>query len=226
MDLVAPHVGRALQLQQRITHVETAGRTLEAALDANGDALLVLNAAGRILSANRAADAELASGRCVATRSGRLIARCANDDAALQSAIRVTAAVTESVALSCPPSVAMRLRHGTIAITCFPLSMRHVEDTRTQSAARVLISISDASKRTQGLAHLLRFLYGLTPTEALLAEGLADGDDLEEIAQRLRMTKGTARIHLRHVFLKTSTRRQAQLVALILRAVPVALMKR
>lgn len=224
MDLVSPHVGRALQLWQRLTRAEAAKRDLETAFDAIGDALLVLDAAGRILSANRAADAELAGGHCVASRSGRLIAVSTNEDAALQAAIRAAAAAIMGVA--CPSPVALRSSQTPIAITCFPLSMRHVADTHMPSAARVLVTISDPNKSLQGLAHLLRLVYGLTPTEALLAEGLAGGDDLDEVAQRLRMTKGTARIHLRHVFVKTDTRRQAQLVALIHRAAPVALMKR
>ena len=225
MDLVAPHVGRALQLRQRLAHAETARRNLEAALDASGDALLVLDATGRILSANRAADAELASARCVVSRSGMLVATSANDDAKLQGAIRSAAAATRGTSPSCCAPVAMRTHHAALTMTCFPLSMRHVEDTRTVATARVLVSITAINRPTPGLAHLLRLLFGLTPTEALLAEGLANGDDLDEVAQRLRMTKGTARIHLRHVFLKTDTRRQAQLVALIHRAVPMSLLK-
>lgn len=226
MDLVSPHVGRALQLRQRLARAEAAKRDLETAFDAIGDALLVLDAAGRILSANRAADAELAGGRCVASRSGRLIAASTNDDAALQAAIRAAAAAAAGTALSCPSPVALRSSQASIAITCFPLPMRRAADTHAPSAARVLVAIGNPDKPPRGLAHLLRLVYGLTPTEALLAEGLAGGGDLDEVAQRLRMTKGTARIHLRHVFLKTDTRRQAQLVALIHRVAPIALMKR
>lgn len=225
MDLVSPHVGRALQLRQRLAHAETAKRNLEAALDASGDALLVLDATGRILSANHAADAALASARCVTSRGGILTATSTRDDAKLQNAIRITAAATRGSSLSCPAPVAMHARQAAFTITCFPLSMRHIEDMRGLSTARVLVSMTAVDTAAPGVAHLLRLLFDLTPTEALLAEGLANGDDLDEVARRLRMTKGTARIHLRHVFLKTDTRRQAQLVALIHRAVPMPLLR-
>lgn len=226
MDLVSPHVGRALHLWQRLTRAEAARRDLESAFDAIGDALLVLDAAGRILSANRAADTELAGGRRVASRGGRLIAVSANEDAALQAAIRAAAAALEGTALSCAAPAVVHSSQASITIACFPLSMRRVVDMHAPSTARVLVAIGNRGKPPQGLARLLRLLYGLTPTEALLAEGLAGGEDLDDVAQRLRVTKGTARIHLRRVFLKTDTRRQAQLVALIHRAAPIALMTR
>jgi DNA-binding CsgD family transcriptional regulator len=57
--------------------------------------------------------------------------------------------------------------------------------------------------------------FSLTDREAdvayLLAEGLAPAD----IAKRLRMQTATARVHLRSIFEKTGTARQAELVALI-----------
>jgi DNA-binding CsgD family transcriptional regulator len=63
-------------------------------------------------------------------------------------------------------------------------------------------------------------LFGLTSREAAIAMLLADGHGLEEIARRLRMAIGTARNHLKSVFEKTDTTRQAELVALLGRLRP------
>jgi DNA-binding CsgD family transcriptional regulator/PAS domain-containing protein len=221
MDMVSPHVGRALQLRQRLAHAEEARRTLAGALDAIGDPVILLDATGRILAANSAADLELASGHAIAACGGRLVSASTPDDAMLQAAVRACAAATEGATASCPVPTALRTSRASIAITCFPLSMRRVEEACGLRTARVLVAITDPTRIMRGVAHLLRMLYGLTPTEALLAEGIAGGGDLDEIAERLRMSKGTARIHLRHVFLKTETRRQAQLVALVHRVLPV-----
>jgi DNA-binding CsgD family transcriptional regulator len=71
----------------------------------------------------------------------------------------------------------------------------------------------------QGMApptELLHQLYGLTPAEAALACELASGRSLEETAEDLGVTRGTARQRLGHVFLKTATSRQAALVRLLL----------
>jgi len=62
----------------------------------------------------------------------------------------------------------------------------------------------------------LRSLYGLTPTEARLTAELANGTSLEDAAGRLGITVGTARVHLKHIFSKTQTNRQTELIHLLL----------
>lgn len=66
---------------------------------------------------------------------------------------------------------------------------------------------------------LLRDLYGLTAAQAAVAERIAGGDTLEEVAAALAISLHTARSHLRQVFAKTGTARQSQLVSLLLRSV-------
>ena len=62
---------------------------------------------------------------------------------------------------------------------------------------------------------VLRRLYDLTPAEARLAQGLASGDSLDEVATGLGIRMSTARTQLGSIFAKTDTRRQAKLVALL-----------
>ena len=57
----------------------------------------------------------------------------------------------------------------------------------------------------------------MTVAEARLAARLACGEALETIADDLKITKETARFHLKRVFAKTGVRRQAELVALFAR---------
>ena len=66
-------------------------------------------------------------------------------------------------------------------------------------------------------ADLIR-LYGLTHTEAALSLALVKGQGLEWAAKKTRMGLNTAKTHLRHIFGKTGTSRQAELVRLILRS--------
>jgi DNA-binding CsgD family transcriptional regulator len=62
----------------------------------------------------------------------------------------------------------------------------------------------------------LRALYGLTPAEAKVAAGLAEGRTSAEIAARHSVSIGTLRNQLKAVFFKTGARRQAELVRLVL----------
>jgi DNA-binding CsgD family transcriptional regulator len=61
----------------------------------------------------------------------------------------------------------------------------------------------------------LKSLFDLTGAEARLAQRLATGDSVEEVAQRLNIKMTTARTQLAAIFAKTDTRRQAKLVAIL-----------
>ncbi|MFH6785994.1 MULTISPECIES: helix-turn-helix transcriptional regulator [Methylobacterium] len=61
----------------------------------------------------------------------------------------------------------------------------------------------------------LRTLYGLTRAEAQVGGALARGGCLAEIAAELGISVTTARTHVARIFLKTGTKQQSQLVALV-----------
>jgi DNA-binding CsgD family transcriptional regulator len=63
----------------------------------------------------------------------------------------------------------------------------------------------------------LRELYGLTRAEAAIAALLTQGCTAEEAAKRTGVTMNTIRTHLKRTLEKTGCRRQAELVALVLR---------
>jgi DNA-binding NarL/FixJ family response regulator len=65
---------------------------------------------------------------------------------------------------------------------------------------------------------ILSELFGLTPTEADVACAIAHGRRTGEIAADLSISPTTVAFHLGNVFEKTGTRRQADLIALILTA--------
>ena len=63
---------------------------------------------------------------------------------------------------------------------------------------------------------LLRATYGCTAREAALALTLAQGRTLAEAAGTLGISIHTARTHLKRVFRKTGTKRQTELLRLVL----------
>jgi len=64
----------------------------------------------------------------------------------------------------------------------------------------------------------LRSVYGLTDREANVAALLAEGLDIDGIAERLAIRRNTVRSYLKDTLQKTGATRQAELVALIMRA--------
>lgn len=78
--------------------------------------------------------------------------------------------------------------------------------------AAILLA-SDPERQWQAAKQrLLQQQFGLTAAETDLALAILAGETVQEYARRLGRSHDTARTHLKAVFLKTGTRRQAELV--------------
>ncbi|GAB2208796.1 hypothetical protein ROS1_56130 [Roseibium sp. ROS1] len=82
--------------------------------------------------------------------------------------------------------------------------------------AKAVIFISDLAHRPRMPDEILAGLFDLTPTESEVARALAQGRRKEDIAQELSIAPTTVAFHLRNLFEKTGTNRQADLIALLL----------
>lgn len=80
----------------------------------------------------------------------------------------------------------------------------------------VMLIMADPSHRQPAAAGVLESLFGLTPTEAQVANAFADGKRTEEIAEQFNISTTTVNFHKRNLFEKTGTNRQADLIALLL----------
>jgi DNA-binding CsgD family transcriptional regulator len=83
-----------------------------------------------------------------------------------------------------------------------------------------LVFLSSNRPDVQPSLERLRARFGLTPTEARIAAGLAQGRDLGAITEALGVRRSTVRTHLKNIRGKTKTQRQAELVRLILSVEP------
>lgn len=62
---------------------------------------------------------------------------------------------------------------------------------------------------------MLQDLFGMTPAEARVARGIADGESIATLAGTVKSSRETIRFHLKSVFAKTGTSRQSELVGLL-----------
>ena len=87
-----------------------------------------------------------------------------------------------------------------------------------ETLARPMAEAWLANKSPRECARSLVRLYGLTAAEASFTLDLLEGKGLSWAASQNGVSLNTARTHLKHVFEKTRTHRQAELVRLILRS--------
>lgn len=85
----------------------------------------------------------------------------------------------------------------------------------------VMVIMSDPSHRQPVAPAALESLFGLTRTEAHVANAFAEGKRTEQIATQFSISSTTVNFHKRNLFEKTGTNRQADLIALLL-SVPVS----
>jgi len=78
-----------------------------------------------------------------------------------------------------------------------------------------LVYVSDPAAAPLSKAESLRTLYGLTATEARVADLLGAGLEVKEVGGRVGMTFETTRFHVKRILAKTGTKRQAELMRLM-----------
>jgi DNA-binding NarL/FixJ family response regulator len=79
---------------------------------------------------------------------------------------------------------------------------------------KILLHRSTATRKQNAFTKNRSF--GLTKTECRVAELIADGRKVDQIAAELHVSRNTVRSHLRGIFNKTGVRRQVELMLLLL----------
>jgi DNA-binding CsgD family transcriptional regulator/PAS domain-containing protein len=215
LETLIPHVQTALLLRSKIAASDASNLFSETALDAMSIAAFLVTGKGQIRHMNRLAAGYLEGTEGLRSHDGRLTATDSYEDAQLQ--LLIAGASGEKDASVSLPGGAMKivrpLARTTLQVTVVPAPERY---RPAESGSCALVFVSDPSSQPRPRAALMRALYGLTPAEARLADLLLEGCEVREAADRLRTTLETARFHLKRVLAKTGTRRQTELMRLML----------
>ena len=107
-------------------------------------------------------------------------------------------------------------RVGRSPIVIYGVRTADLTDTPFSRFNAILV-LADPDSRPRPAAETLQAVFGLTPAEARLADGLVSGGDLNSEAERLKLSRETVRNQLKSIFAKTGTHRQSDLVAMLSR---------
>lgn len=215
LELLVPHLQRAVLLQQRLQHGTLTEPAATDILDAIGHAIILLDAAGMPVHVNRAGERLLSRRDGLSIERGRLCAATpsltAGLDRLLSSAIRGAAGLRQGGSMLLPrPS-------GKPALVLVAVPLRNELEWLRPRHAAVCLSVVDLDQRPSLSDASLGALFGLTPAEAAVARLLLRGVEAREIAAQLSIGYATARTHLARIMEKTATHRQAELVGLLSR---------
>ena len=187
------------------------------ALDLVNVGLLVTSTAGNLLLANRSAE------QILDERDGLELTPRGSIRTSLKSTpalnLLLEAAGRSSTSEASESIVAIQRPSGKRPLTLVIRSVQGVPSALETPAPSVLVFILDPEFPVETAESELRQLYGLTSTEACLANLLMEGKTLDECCEALGIRRSTARTHLQHLFEKVGVQRQSELVSLLLKSI-------
>jgi DNA-binding CsgD family transcriptional regulator/PAS domain-containing protein len=217
MELIVPHVRRAVAIGRLIEMQRIDADALADAVDALSAGVLLVGDGGRVVRTNAAARAMLAAGDMLYLDDGVLAARGAREvHRVLIDAI--AGAMRDDVVVG-PHGVAIPLAAGNgdrYVAHLLPLTSgaRRTAGRVSRAGAAVFVHKAELG----GLLPLeaMARQFGLSPAELrVLAAVVEAGGSVPDIAEVLGVSEPTVKTHLRRLFDKTGTGRQADLVRLV-----------
>jgi DNA-binding CsgD family transcriptional regulator/PAS domain-containing protein len=211
MRLIAPHLRRAMLIVQR--GAEAA--TLADALDGLSAGLYLVDAGGRIVHLNAAAQAILDADDILRTLNGRLVARDAQAERTLQQVFAAAgkgdeALGTKGIAVPLTGEEGERYVAHALPLT----SGARPRPGVTQTAAAALF-IRRTAPAAPVRPEVIGEAFKLTPTELRVLLAIVELGSVPEVAAALGIASTTVRWHVGRLFEKTGARRQADLVKLV-----------
>jgi DNA-binding CsgD family transcriptional regulator len=214
LDVLIPHFQQAMRLHQRIVDLEACGCSQAEVLDRMPIGVILVDSSAHVLAMNKAASEIVRAQDGLTVGTDGLQTACHRETTALRNLISAAAATTRGDGLH--PGGTLRVSRPSLVrplmVRVTPLSDR--SRLFGVSIRAVAVFVSDPEARPT-VTHLSS-LYHLTPAEEAVALRLVQGQSLAEAAEDLGITLNTARTHLKHIFLKTGTQRQSDLMRLLL----------
>lgn len=107
-----------------------------------------------------------------------------------------------------------RDREGRLLVDIKPFPFRGLSPLDRRVGLAVIFL--DLDQRILVDEELLQNAYSLTASEARVCSLLANGENVEDVSEKLNISSNTARTHIKRIFGKTGSSRQAELVRLLM----------
>jgi DNA-binding CsgD family transcriptional regulator len=215
LKLLNPHLAKAFRLHRIIESAADNARALLTGIAQFDFGVIALDGEGRITNLSEPAKHLLDQEDGIRIQASRLEATYPAENGKLQRMLVLANQVCEHPYQPNDNTLLLSRKSGKkpLQLVVFPfISSGSLVEDRPQ----VLVFLSDPSSKPASRAAVLRALYGLSPTESRLADLLLQGFEVREAADHLRTTLETARFHLKRVLAKTGSRRQTELMRLML----------
>ena len=215
MRLIVPHMHRSVLIGRVIDLKTIEAATFADALDGIGDGMLLVDALGRIVHANASGHALLAEGSVLRAVGRKLAANDASAEQALHDVFLAAGSGDAAVGIK-GIAVPLTSHNGERYVAhVLPLTSGARRRAGTSYAAVAAMFVHKAALETPSPPEVIAKTFNLTPSELRVLLGIVEVGGVQETAEALGIAETTVKTHLRRLYAKTGTGRQAELVKLV-----------
>ena len=206
---LVPHLGGATALHWRLVRAESRSTVTKSILDRLALGIVALDGRGCVTEINRAAK------RMLDARDGLLFSTGKLHTKELSAQRELERAVATVLAGGAERPLSLRRERGSpLTIIVTPTAVDPTD--ALGRSARAIVFISDPDQVPDNAGTRVAALYGLTRSEAEIAQGIASGKNIGDIAKARGTNLSTARTQLKTLMSKIGASRQSDVVRSLL----------
>jgi DNA-binding CsgD family transcriptional regulator len=213
-ELITPHVRRAMLIGQVIDLHRVEAAALADSLDELASGVFIVDSNGRIIHANASAHRLIAEASLLRAPNGRIAAL----DLQSRTLLDVFSAAKAGDAAVGKKGIALPLTARTgerYVAHVLPLTSGARRKAGVSYAATAAMFIRKAALDLPSPPEALASQFKLTPAEVRVLFAIVEIGGVPEVAPVLGIADQTVKSHLHHIYEKTETKRQADLVKLV-----------
>jgi DNA-binding CsgD family transcriptional regulator len=215
---IIPHLKRALEIHSEFTRLRLKQDALLKGLDRLVIGLILYDQNNRAVYINPTAKAIIESHPALTLGEEGLVLYQKDEDRKLCEIIRNAAEIDSDD--SWKQSAAIGITHpdvdAPLPLLVTPIHAHLLTSDLNYEGAQVAVFMSDPNLKQPISVKNLVSVYDLTPSEAQVAIGIANGNSIDDIARNSNHSTHTIRSQLKSTFKKTRVSRQSELVKLLL----------
>jgi DNA-binding CsgD family transcriptional regulator len=212
---LVPHLLRAMEVTVELETRSLDYHLIDTAMEGSNLGLIALDDEGRMVYANRVAEARLHGELGIRQCQGRLAGATAHIDGQLEQALGFANASGTFGRDICIEAAG----RPPLVVKVVPVVSGHGFAKIASRRPTTLLIFREAPFDIDSRLRHISGAFGLTPAECRVLAAVVDGADMKSVASRLRISKATLKTHLTRIFSKTGTSRQTGLIALVLKGI-------
>ena len=219
-ELILPHLQTALQLHTKISHIDARLDRLSRVVDTVLQGVVLLDISGQVLEINDAARVMLERADGLHLRNHELHTMLPGEDTALYRLINGICKTIQGEAITHGRSFPVLRPSGKRPFELLIAPAYEQTNINSKRDNAIVIFIHDPDATSESREKLIRHRYNLTVSETKVTIMLVQGYTGKEIADAMKISRETLKSHLKHIFKKTNTHRQSELISVVMRSFP------